>query len=197
MRHRIVTCLTPNLIAASLFLAIAAFGQTAEPAEATAEAPENRGPSKAGERLEAPELTRELAKLNATLDEIRSLLERVTETQGLDLMMKRMELSSAQAADLEKRFDGLESERAAIEDTMRQIESNREAYLADIESRGDDESLLQAEAFTAQADRELAVRSERLRALDDEIAVLRNRLDAKRRELEDWQGYVDRRLGGA
>lgn len=177
MRHRTLTRLTLGFVATSLVLTTAAYGQ-------------------AGEAREPTPLAREFDELNATLVRIESLLERMADTQGLDLMIKRMELTSRQAEDLEKRLAGLESERASIEDTIRRIEANREAYLADVKTRGDADSLLEAETMNAQAERELAFRAERRRALDDEIAVVRNRLESKRREFEDWQDYVDRRLGG-
>ncbi|MDX1502560.1 MAG: hypothetical protein R3325_09355 [Thermoanaerobaculia bacterium] len=173
MRRRIL--LLPALMAA---LAPAARGQTAATAPA--------------ETAVAAELT----KLNATLTDIKTLLERLAETQGLDLLMKRMELSSARVTELESRLRGARAERTSVVDERARLQTNMEAYLAELERRSREDTEGELEAFTLQFEAGLERFEARLRDLDDEIARLENLLDARRRELEDWQGYIDRRLGG-
>jgi uncharacterized protein (DUF3084 family) len=175
MQNRMLT-----LLAMLLLLGAPVFGQAAE----------------GEEPLERAALTTELATLNATLAEIKVLLERITETQGLDLLMKRMELSSTQVVEIEKRLREAESERATVEDENIRLEMNMQAYTVELESGAMEASAEQIEAFTARHEAEVALRESRLRSLDDEIAMLHNRLSTKQRGLEDWQDYVDRRLGG-
>ena len=84
-------------------------------------------------RSEIQDLRQHMArssKANAEqmLSEIKVLLERITETQGLDLLMKRMELSSTQVVEIEKRLRESESERATVEDENIRLEMNMQAY---------------------------------------------------------------------
>lgn len=148
----------------------------------------------ATEFAEEPTLAEELRLLNTTLTEIKELLERQAETQGLDLLMKRMELSSAQAAEIEKRLREAEGRRQAVDDELTQLEERMEFITADYEGGGFDGA--QYETYVEQADAQRRRLGERLREIEGEIAGIENRLAAKRRDLDDWQTYIDRRLGG-
>ncbi len=175
MRYR-----APIVLALTLLLAPAARAQppeVARPAEESA-------------------LAGELARLNATLIDIRALLEQITETQGLDLLMKRMELSSAQVMETEKRLRSAESERSSVEDQRASMEASLQSYLARVESGSTKAPTEQLEAFTDQYETRIERLDARMERLDDEIAMLGNLLSAKRRELEDWREHIDRRLGG-
>ncbi len=165
-------------LALTLLAGMAALGQTAE----------------APEPSEETALATELSRLNSTLVEIKALLEQVTETQSLDLLLKRMELSSAQVAEAQKQLRNAESERAAVENERARLEMSAQSFAAELES-GSLEAAEQLEAFTTRHETAMARLEARLRTLNDEIAMLGNLLSTKQRELEDWQSHIDRRLG--
>jgi len=141
-----------------------------------------------------PDLGRELARLNATLSDIRSLLERQLETQNLDLLMKRMELAAAQVSDAESRLgraaaslESLEEESAALTDRLAVVE----AELLRGDAEGDPGAMA---GFVAQLESTLERIEDRLRDKRLEIAGLENLLASKERDLRDWQELLDRRL---
>ena len=143
-----------------------------------------------------PGLGAEVARLNATLLEIKGRLERLTETQSLDLLMKRMELSSAQVTEMEKRLRSAVAEHTDLDDEREQMEMVRESYETESESDSGRITPEQLDAFLNQHEVRMARLKTRMASLDSEMSRLQNLLAAKQRELEDWQSYIDRRLGG-
>ena len=65
--------------------------------------------------LSADGLAVEVARVNATLKEIVTLLKRQSDIQSLDLLVKRVQLSDSQVAEQERRLRSAESELRNLE----------------------------------------------------------------------------------
>jgi chromosome segregation ATPase len=142
------------------------------------------------------ELAAGLTQLNATLLEMKELLSMQVETQGLDLLLKRSELVSTQAARLENLMRSAESTRMSLEDQVLQMESEQEVMEEAIRSGamgvGDDQ--VEVQFHIRRIETRLEQTRDRLRAAEGEVVGLQSRLDQKERDLEDWQELIDRRL---
>jgi flagellar biosynthesis chaperone FliJ len=140
------------------------------------------------------ELTAGLAQLNATLLEMKELLSMQVETQGLDLLLKRSELVSSQAAQLENLLRSAEASRMSFEDQVLQMEAEQEQMEENIRSgsMGDNEAEIQS--YIRRIETRIEQTRDRLREAEGEVVALRSRLDQKERDLEDWQELIDRRL---
>ena len=144
--------------------------------------------------VDAAELATGLAQLNTTLLEIKELLAIQIETQGLDLLLKRSELVSTQAGQLENLLRSAESTRASLEDGLRDLQSEQDMMEAQISSGARDVQGSEMEAYSRQIEARIDQARERLREAEREVIDLQSRLDAKQRDLDDWQELVDRRL---
>src|SRR5262245_5914570 len=78
----------------------------------------------------AGDVAAELAKVNATLKEIAALLNRQSDIESLDVLMKRVQLDDGQVTDLERRLRsaqdelrGLEGERNGVEMRLKMFSS--------------------------------------------------------------------------
>lgn len=144
--------------------------------------------------LDTTELAAGLAQLNATLLEIKDLLAIQIDTQGLDLLLKRSELASTQAAELEGLLRSAESTRTGLEDQLRNLQSEQEMMEAQMRSGAREADTLAIEAYTRQVEERIDQARDRLRQAEGEVIDLQSRLDTKQRDLGDWQDLIDRRL---
>lgn len=137
-----------------------------------------------------------LAEISTALNRIAELLEEQREGRGIEVLMKRIELGERRLQPLEARLHDLVSERATLEE-QRTFAEARSRNLADAADRGEPEmSAQELEFMMTQVELERATLEPRIAALDDEIATLQNQTARQRRDLEDGQAYVDRRLSG-
>ncbi len=144
--------------------------------------------------LDSAELAAGLAQLNATLLEIKDLLAIQIDTQGLDLLLKRSELASTQAAELEGLLRSAESTRTGLEDQLRNLQSEQEMMEAQMRIGAREADTLAIEAYTRQIEARIDHARDRLRQAEGEVIDLQSRLDTKQRDLGDWQDLIDRRL---
>ena len=135
-----------------------------------------------------------LAQLNATLLEMKELLAIQIETQGLDLLLKRSELVSAQAGQLENLLRSAESTRTSLEDDLRHMVLELEMMESRMRSGSMDAETIEIEAYNRQMEDRIDLARDRLREAERQVIDLQSRLDTKQRDLEDWQELVDRRL---
>ena len=148
---------------------------------------------KAGEEAVAPQvLAAAVAELNTTLREIRDLLARQIEPQGLDLLFKRVEFTAARSAGLEARLRSVEEARRGADEERHRMEGMLEAVREEMAREGvEAETLRQQERQVLEEIRRMG---ERVSDLDAESVLLGNRLADERRELEGWQDLLDRQL---
>ena len=144
--------------------------------------------------VDSAELAAGLAQLNATLLGIKDLLAVQIETQGLDLLLKRSELVSTQAAQLEDLLRSAESTRASLEDELRHLQAEQEMMEAQMRSGARDADTVEMDAYTRQVEGRIDHARDRLRQVEREVIDLQSRLDAKQRDLGDWHDLIDRRL---
>lgn len=140
------------------------------------------------------DLPAELARLTKSVREIADLLAKQTETQRLDLFMKRIELSSARVGQLEQSLRSLQSERTSLEEQSQGMELELQRLQAHAESGGTEVPHAELESATKRAEALRKRFGSRLQALGQEIAELEGRLSTQREELREWQRVVDRRL---
>jgi flagellar biosynthesis chaperone FliJ len=145
-------------------------------------------------QVDSAELTAGLAQLNATLLEMKELLSMQVETQGLDLLLKRSELVSSQAGQLENMLRSAESTRTSLEDQLLQMVAEQEMMEEQIRSGAMDADEVDAQAYTRRVENRIEQTRSRLRKVESEVIALQSRLDTKQRDLEDWQELIDRRL---
>ncbi len=139
----------------------------------------------------------ELAKVNATLKEIAALLGRQSDMQGVDLLMKRVQLSDGQVAELERRLRSHQDERRQLESERTNTELQLRflgTRLEQIEQGKSSESPDDLKAMLVQLEGGLKRTRQRISQLNQEIAVLEGELSNRREELRSWQSTLDRRL---
>lgn len=146
-------------------------------------------------QTDSPAVVEELARLNATLGELRDLLARQLEAQSLDLMLKRTELASQEASQLEARLRSAEARARSLEDEKASMETR----LEELERRSRDEGLEsdeQTRSVVRQFEAEIERVERRLAEARGDVAQIAGRLDRKLEDLRAWQDLVDRRLSG-
>src|SRR5688500_12523137 len=137
----------------------------------------------------------ELARLNATLKEIVTLLRKQGDNDELELVIKRVELAEARLAEAERRLAGAEADRRSLETERAQIELRLKMMASEIEQRGDDMPASEAEAMNTAMEAELRRVRQRSGEMAGEIAALEGDVASRRREVEEWKTVLDRRLG--
>ena len=138
------------------------------------------------------ELALEIKALNSTLESIRKVLLQQLETQNLELLMRRSDLASREAAEIERQLRAAKALRLEIAEEEKRTRNRFEMMLAQMQELDESE----AELFAAQMEQELSLMDARAKALDSEIGELEGRQSQKRGELRDWQDLLDRRLRG-
>lgn len=141
-------------------------------------------------------LEAEMAQLNQTLERIAELLEAQVDAQEIDLGMKRLEMLTVRLERSERELRSLRSSRSSLETETISLEEHRAQSVLRYESEEIEISEEQRRAFFRQIDRQLARVREQLAETDRQIAELENRIATQRRDLQGWQDFVDRRLGG-
>jgi chromosome segregation ATPase len=130
------------------------------------------------------------------LRSIQDLLERHLETRSLELLMKRGEGMSRQVEQLEGQLRQALAQRDSYEEQQRQLDNRNASLQMQIERGVMDADAAQLESFREQVSREMQRLSGELRRLNTEIVELESRLATKRGDLQEWQDFIDRRLGG-
>jgi hypothetical protein len=140
----------------------------------------------------APE-TVGLARIDASLREILSLLRRQTEVQATELLMKRVELAEARLGESNNRLRVVTAERRALEAAKISLTARIEILAAKTPDVSTGESP-QLEAAARQAIGEERRIQRRLEALAGEIGTLENEISSQSAELASWQDMLDRQL---
>lgn len=134
----------------------------------------------------------ELAKVNATLKEIAALMNRQSDMQSLDLLLKRVQLSDSQVAELERRLRSAESELRDLESQRGSTEMQLTMLTARLEKGQEPSGELKA--MSTQTEEALKRIKQRMGQLTQEIVSLEGDLATRRDELRSWQSILDRRL---
>ena len=135
----------------------------------------------------------ELARLNATLKEIVTLLRQQRESDELGLVIKRLELAEGRLAEDERRLAAAEGNRRSLESERTQLEMRLKMMASELERHGD-VPVAEVEAMTTGLEAELKRVRQRAAEMDGEIAALEGDVAARRREVEEWKTVLDRRL---
>jgi len=131
----------------------------------------------------------QLAQVNATLKQIVALLDRQSDVQDLDLLMKRVQLSDSQVAELERRLRSAQGELRNAEEVQANVEQRAKAVTTAAEIPPNDREQLLARAQTEQTRQR-----QRIGQLTQEIAAIESELAKRRDDLRTWQAVLDRRL---
>lgn len=183
-RRTAVRLLPAALVLAGLAVSVPAAGAAPPAAGATSPA-------------DLAALTEELRELTRSVQELVELLRHQTEGQRLGLWMQRIDLAQRRLAPLEQERRRLEADLDAVSE-----EENRlRALLSDLEAEAEEA----AEGLPGQpAPDQAALRGElqlhlgalrrRRSNLETRLVELDNELVTRRRDLEDWEHGLDRRL---
>jgi hypothetical protein len=140
----------------------------------------------------APE-TVGLARIDASLREILSLLRKQTEVQATELLMKRVELAEARLGESNNRVRVVMAERRALEGAKISLAARIEilaARMTDVSTEGSPE----IEAASRQVIGEQRRIQQRLVALAEETSMLESEISSQSAELVSWQDTLDRQL---
>jgi chromosome segregation ATPase len=140
------------------------------------------------------DLRSELTKLNKSVREIADLLAKQAEGQKLDLLMKRIELSSTRVGQMEQRLRSLQTERTDLEEQRQGMEMQLQELQASAESGASEVSRAELEAALGRAESHRKHFASRLQAVGQELTELEGRLSSQQEELRGWQRFVDKRL---
>jgi chromosome segregation ATPase len=151
-------------------------------------------PAQSAKTESGSDVSVELAKLNKAVREIADALAKQAAGQKLDLLMKRIELSSSRIGEGEQRLRTLKSETAKAEDEKRKLETEIEMVQAHLESQPDQTRKPERDAFFARGEADLKRLASKLQSLAQETGEAEAALATQREELRQWQGFVDRAL---
>ncbi len=145
----------------------------------------------------AANIAEQLTALNETMSEMHDLLERQSETQALELLLKRAQLASDEVARLDRAYRRATERRSNLDAQRTNLLFRRESIDDLRRTRRDqgpsDEEL---EARRKNLTNSINVVERQLSAVESEIVEVSGRLERKRQDLESWQEILDRRLSG-
>jgi chromosome segregation ATPase len=133
-----------------------------------ADARRRGGPGRTGPPAD---VATELARVNATLKEIAALLNRQSDMQSIDLLMKRVQLAQSQVTELEGRIRTDESELRGLENQSNSLEMRLKTLRAQEEQNGANQPPINFQAFSAQTAIDLQLIRQRIGQLHQEIAA--------------------------
>lgn len=151
--------------------------------------------SRAQQASAQPSSETSLAEISEALQRIAAALEGQQQERELEILMKRIELSESRLQPLETRLRELRTERDSLASQRDFAERNLEGIVERAESADSGFTEDQRDTLIGQLEAEIEGLDEKLAAADREIAVLENQTARQRRDVEDWQAYVDRRIG--
>ena len=146
-------------------------------------------PAVAAAQTPSDPVAKELAEVNATLKQIVALLDRQSDVQDLDLLMKRVQLSDSQVAELERRLRTAQSELRSAEE----VQSNVEARLKVVTTSAEIPPA-EREQMMVHGQAEQTRQRQRISQLTQEIAAIESELAKRRDDLRTWQAVLDKRL---
>jgi hypothetical protein len=148
----------------------------------------------AQEPSQATEVVAQLATMNATLGELLRLIRQGAERQDIDLLMKRVELSSGLVAEAGRRLREVESELSDLENESGNVETKLAMLRLQKDSASSPETVQQFEIMESQSQSQMKKLRERMALLRSEVVGLKADLEANRDELRDWKVTLDKRL---
>ena len=136
----------------------------------------------------------QLEQLNATLKQLVALLNRQSDLQDLDLLMRRVQLGDSRVAELERRLRAAEGELRSEQAKQAALEQQLRSAKAELQRRNPSIPADELQSLVARTEAELKTAGQRTSQLTQEIAALQSELAARRDELRSWQSVLDRQL---
>lgn len=136
----------------------------------------------------------QLEQLNGTLKQLVVLLNRQTDLQDLDLLMKRVQLGDGRVAELERRLRMEQADLQAAEKEQATLEQRLIEVNAELQRHNPNIPATELESMVAHTEAGLKAARQRNGQLAQDVAALQGELAARRDELRSWQGILDRRL---
>lgn len=143
-------------------------------------------------------VVQEMAGLNATLQQIQAVLDRLLIQQELDLLMKRIDLRSRRVAPMESELRGIKSSVRSTTEEIQHLELYREELeesAADRREQGLEETGSAEEREQRDIESRLSVVTERLESLQRRQIEVENELAEQREEIQFLEDALDDRLG--
>lgn len=142
-------------------------------------------------REPAGDTASQLAGLNETLEDIRTLLAQRVELRNLDLLLQRAKMAAAEVTRLDNLLRDARADRAEYEELQLELDAHIE------HSENDPEIPDDVRVPFIRRLREMKVSTaQNLRRTEAEIVDLETRLTRQQQDLDEWQELLDRRLGG-
>jgi hypothetical protein len=135
----------------------------------------------------------ELARINASLREVLSLLRQQSEVQSTELLMKRVQLAESRLAESNNRLRAATAERRALETAKASLEGRIELIAARM-AQSTTEGSPEIEAMSRQVIVEQRRIQQRLSALAEETGKLESEVSSQSADLASWQDALDRAL---
>ena len=136
----------------------------------------------------------QLEQLNTTLKQLVVLLNKQSDLQDLDLLMKRVQLVDSRIGELERRLRTAEADLRNEQTKQATLEQQLKGVNAELQRHNPNIPATELEAMAAHTEAELKRVQQRGSQLTQEIAALESELAARRDDLRSWQGILDRRL---
>jgi chromosome segregation ATPase len=176
-----------TLLAVPIILLLS--GSTITPLRAAEPAPDDAG------------LSVELRRLDATLGRLVQLLERQLESGNAAVLMQRVQLMTSRMAPLEQELRAARSEQEGHQGELEDLELAALSLESQME-RETEEGQIEEEQARGLLEQQRQVFDARKKQIEDRLWAaqqrvigLEQRLDARRTEIETWEGEIDRALG--
>ncbi len=145
----------------------------------------------------------EVARLNASLQELVALMKKQLDGQRIELLMRQVELKRSKLAPFEAELrstraarDGAEQELQNLKVNQEQMEQSLEAELGSTD--GTPEQAEQMEKMVEQSLRHFVLQTkmtrDRLASLEQKLQILDSDAATARAEVEHWEALVEREL---
>jgi len=146
-------------------------------------------------------LSVELRRLDATLGRLVQLLERRLESGNAAVLMQRVQLMTSRMAPLEQELREARDEHAGQERELDDLEIAALSFETQVE-RDVEEGQIEEEQARTLLEQQQQVLDQRKKQIEDRlwaarqrVIVLEQKLEARRTEIETWEGEIDRALG--
>lgn len=139
--------------------------------------------------------TRSLSEIASALTRIATVLEKQLEGGRLDLLMKRVESGQRRLDQVERQLRSAQNDYEGQLQNLKRLDRElRQLAEADLEALGYDQASMQMQMNHLEFESELT--HSRIADLERKIAAYQNEEARRRREVEDWQSFIDRELSG-
>jgi len=154
-------------------------------------------PSVAQQPAAEPDLAREMAGVNRSLEQMAAMLERLLENQKTDLVLKRIEMRERRIAPLETELRERHGELVTSQAELDRLEDLKEDWNDRLReaARTDENAAIELRVMQQQFEQAHGKQNSRHLALEERVRQLEDELAEGREVIQDLEALLLERIG--